>query len=553
MADYSSYEHLLIEINDGIALLTLNRPEVYNATNFQLHNELSRIWPDLGRDPAVKVAVVTGAGIAFSAGGDFEMIEKALGNPDVIASNMQEASAIMDDVFRRDLMEANPWLQARFERWQQVSDYYIKTINETIEAWRAHILNLKRRRGRKDGIIQRFRAIVNRYNEVFNLRWNFDGTLLQAPWSKDRLASLIVRLPMVFPKILVALTRAFSLVSDTDLYTVRDQKTIIEALILELPPVPGEGVADSIYANLIIAPEAGARTPSQLHQNQSHYSELVAQTVDAGTMALELVLQDEPPPEGNVVNDDDMDVTLPLGVDASVQVNFEDEPRLVDSYALPDLAMDKIVPSRELFEATTRSTIPVPDRLPLEARTFRSSLETTGPRLPYSSGYGPAAGNVPRLEHPSMTALPQTPEPKQPYTRTTFLTAGAQAPTAWGGPEYATAASGTGSRFQFEAPGTPPLPMARRPPSVPLQTRPQLAMTYQWPPRDGTKLQQTQITFTGTEPHREGNEPQPASVPAMRPLTVSMRRKGSTMPPSTPTARLSHPSEHQQLNEFSET
>jgi len=42
MVDYSSYQHLLIEKNDGIALLTLNRPEVYNATNFQLHNELTQ-------------------------------------------------------------------------------------------------------------------------------------------------------------------------------------------------------------------------------------------------------------------------------------------------------------------------------------------------------------------------------------------------------------------------------------------------------------------------------------------------------------------------------
>ena len=66
--DYSSYEHLLIEIDSGIALLTLNRPEVYNATNFKLHNELSRIWVDIGRDPEVRVALVTGAGNAFSAG-----------------------------------------------------------------------------------------------------------------------------------------------------------------------------------------------------------------------------------------------------------------------------------------------------------------------------------------------------------------------------------------------------------------------------------------------------------------------------------------------------
>ncbi|GIT02329.1 MAG: hypothetical protein CM1200mP27_09540 [Chloroflexota bacterium] len=40
MYDYSFYEHLLIEVKDGVALLTINRPEVYNATNAKLHNEL---------------------------------------------------------------------------------------------------------------------------------------------------------------------------------------------------------------------------------------------------------------------------------------------------------------------------------------------------------------------------------------------------------------------------------------------------------------------------------------------------------------------------------
>lgn len=69
--DYSHYEHLLVEISEGIALVTLNRPEVFNATNDRMHFELTTIWRDLERDPAVRVAVVTGAGDrAFSAGGD---------------------------------------------------------------------------------------------------------------------------------------------------------------------------------------------------------------------------------------------------------------------------------------------------------------------------------------------------------------------------------------------------------------------------------------------------------------------------------------------------
>ena len=102
MVDYSGYQHILIDKTDGIALLTLNRPEVLNATNFQLHNELSRIWLDLGGDSEVRVAVVTGAGTAFSAGGDFEMIEKAIGNPEIVASNMQEASDIVHNMINLD-------------------------------------------------------------------------------------------------------------------------------------------------------------------------------------------------------------------------------------------------------------------------------------------------------------------------------------------------------------------------------------------------------------------------------------------------------------------
>jgi enoyl-CoA hydratase len=102
MIDYNSYQHILVEKREGIAVLTLNRPEVLNATNFRLHNELSRIWLDLGQDPEVRVAVITGAGSAFSAGGDFEMIEKAIGNPEVTASNMQEASDIVHNMINLD-------------------------------------------------------------------------------------------------------------------------------------------------------------------------------------------------------------------------------------------------------------------------------------------------------------------------------------------------------------------------------------------------------------------------------------------------------------------
>ena len=102
MTDYRNYQHLTIEISDGIALLTMNRPEVFNATGFTLHNELSRIWLDLGQDPEVRVAVITGAGPAFSAGGDFTMIEQSIGNPEIIAATMQEARDIVHNMINLD-------------------------------------------------------------------------------------------------------------------------------------------------------------------------------------------------------------------------------------------------------------------------------------------------------------------------------------------------------------------------------------------------------------------------------------------------------------------
>lgn len=69
---YDAYRHLLIDVQaDGVALVTLNRPEVLNAANDRMHRELTTVWSDLERDPAVRVIVVTGAGDrAFSAGGD---------------------------------------------------------------------------------------------------------------------------------------------------------------------------------------------------------------------------------------------------------------------------------------------------------------------------------------------------------------------------------------------------------------------------------------------------------------------------------------------------
>ena len=100
--DYSAYQHLLVEKKDGIALLTINRPETLNSTNARLHYELSRVWLDIAEDDEVRVAVITGAGRAFSAGGDFEVINKMQSGLDAVAAVMKEARDIVHNMINCD-------------------------------------------------------------------------------------------------------------------------------------------------------------------------------------------------------------------------------------------------------------------------------------------------------------------------------------------------------------------------------------------------------------------------------------------------------------------
>ncbi|GGH62912.1 3-hydroxybutyryl-CoA dehydratase [Frigidibacter albus] len=61
---------ILIEITDGVALVTLNRPAQRNALTYAMWNALDPVFGDLGRDPEVKAVVLTGAGADFTAGAD---------------------------------------------------------------------------------------------------------------------------------------------------------------------------------------------------------------------------------------------------------------------------------------------------------------------------------------------------------------------------------------------------------------------------------------------------------------------------------------------------
>ena len=63
-------DHLIETHDDGVATLTMNRPEARNALTAEMQAGLSEAIPRLAADPAVRVVVLTGAGGAFCAGGD---------------------------------------------------------------------------------------------------------------------------------------------------------------------------------------------------------------------------------------------------------------------------------------------------------------------------------------------------------------------------------------------------------------------------------------------------------------------------------------------------
>jgi len=66
-----AYEHILVEVEDGVSIITLNRPEKLNAMNRKLNEELHHAVKAAEADDAIGCIVLTGSGEkAFSAGGD---------------------------------------------------------------------------------------------------------------------------------------------------------------------------------------------------------------------------------------------------------------------------------------------------------------------------------------------------------------------------------------------------------------------------------------------------------------------------------------------------
>ncbi len=103
MADdwFDKYDGLRFERREhGILWMTIDRPEALNATTASMHYALSRVWDDIDDDAETRVVVVTGAGKAFSAGGDMAWIDSFIGDAAQVHGVLDEAGDVVYRILR---------------------------------------------------------------------------------------------------------------------------------------------------------------------------------------------------------------------------------------------------------------------------------------------------------------------------------------------------------------------------------------------------------------------------------------------------------------------
>jgi len=93
--DLPDYRTILLERRGRLLVMTLNRPEALNAVNLDLHDELPEALAFAGRDNGSDVVLLTGAGRAFSAGGDIAHMEHNAANPHLFDHEARQAKRIV--------------------------------------------------------------------------------------------------------------------------------------------------------------------------------------------------------------------------------------------------------------------------------------------------------------------------------------------------------------------------------------------------------------------------------------------------------------------------
>jgi enoyl-CoA hydratase len=103
LAGYEEFApSLLVEKRGPVHLVSINRPEAFNAINEPVHRALEDIWRVLHDDEDVHAVVTTGAGKAFSTGGDMVMLQRMIGDLELRARQIAGARTLFTEVINFD-------------------------------------------------------------------------------------------------------------------------------------------------------------------------------------------------------------------------------------------------------------------------------------------------------------------------------------------------------------------------------------------------------------------------------------------------------------------
>jgi enoyl-CoA hydratase len=93
--NFSDYKAIEFKRDGKVLHATFNRPATLNAIDPDLHHDLNRIFDDVAADADTSVLVITGAGRAFSAGGNIEQMQKLIEQPELFANDMGNAKGLI--------------------------------------------------------------------------------------------------------------------------------------------------------------------------------------------------------------------------------------------------------------------------------------------------------------------------------------------------------------------------------------------------------------------------------------------------------------------------
>ena len=97
---YDVSEHLLVEVDGPIRILTMNNPDMRNAFIDPLHQDMRNIWYQISRDRDARAVVLTGAGSAFSAGGNVPGFIRDYDDPEHRRQSLRDAQRLVDEMLR---------------------------------------------------------------------------------------------------------------------------------------------------------------------------------------------------------------------------------------------------------------------------------------------------------------------------------------------------------------------------------------------------------------------------------------------------------------------